>query len=100
MWVEYIYIGWIRFVVVFFVCLVQKLFFIVFVVFFLMIFFFFFNRCVKNFCIVILREMWDEEELKELQWFIINIDSEEFIDGLDLIDDVSVENVNIDIFED
>lgn len=44
--------------------------------------------------------MWDEEELKELQWFIINIDSEEFIDGLDLIDDVSVENVNIDIFED
>lgn len=44
--------------------------------------------------------MWDEEELKELQWFIINIDSEEFIDGLDLIDDVSVDNVNIDIFED
>lgn len=44
--------------------------------------------------------MWDEEELKELQWFIISIDSEEFIDGLDLIDDVSVENVNIDIFED
>lgn len=60
----------------------------------------FFNRCAKNSCIAIPREMWDEEELKELQRLATNIDSEESTDGSDLTDDVSVDNVNIDTLED
>lgn len=60
----------------------------------------FFNRCAKNSCIAIPREMWDEEELKELQRLASNMDSEESTDGSDLTDDVSVDNVNIDTLED
>lgn len=58
------------------------------------------HRCAKNSCIAIPREMWDEEELKELQQLASNLDSEESTDSSDLTDDVSVDNVNIDSLED
>ncbi|XP_061188233.1 trichohyalin-like [Saccostrea echinata] len=59
------------------------------------------HRCAKNSCIAIPRELWDKDELEELQRLMSNnTDSEESSDvSDDVTDDVSVNDVNIEFSE-
>ncbi|XP_062593460.1 centromere-associated protein E-like isoform X2 [Saccostrea cucullata] len=59
------------------------------------------HRCAKNSCIAIPRELWDKEELEELERLMSNnTDSEESSDITDdVTDDVSSDDVNIELSE-